>query len=347
MPISRLKQYLNLNPSKPERVFWWFSLICNLKCNHCGIGKKTSGCGIRQFKEMSLGERKKILDKLSKWLGRGYSLSFIAGEPLLHKDMLEVLSYASKSGAVTSITSNGTLIYDKEKAEKIVRSGLSYIALSLDGWNSGIHDKSRGVRGVKKRLIKAVALLREAKENLSLNNPKIYINSIIMKDNLNDLLEIVEWVKKERIDGITFQPIAANEFFGGNKDYEKRWYESSELWPDKKKVMKFLDKLEELRKNGYRIMNSNNDFRRFRLYFKDPEEFASTETCESELKSMVITEEGRVKICPGLKEDFGSVINGNLGKMWKSWVAWKARQHVYTCKSQCKILANNKEDFYF
>lgn len=168
-----------------------------------------------------------------------------------------------------------------------------------------------------------------------------------MKNNLDELVRLVKWVKKEQLDGITFQPIAAAEFFGGKKKYKDDWYLKSDLWPEKNDVFTLIDKLEDLKKAGYPIANSRNDFRRFRSYFENPIKFANKENCESELSSVVITKDGKMKMCPALTEDFGSFLEDDLDKMWKSMAANRARKHVYGCKSQCKILANNKEDFYF
>ena len=341
-----IKRCLKFNAKKPERIFWWLPLICNLNCNHCSIGKKTKIHG-NKTEKLSLSDKKKIIDNLSQWIGKEYSLSFIAGEPLLHSDMIDILTYAKSKFAITSITSNGTLILNEKKAEEIVKSGLNYIALSMDGWKSGIHDASRGADGVLNKVIKAVKYLKLAKQKLNSETPNIFINSIIMKENLDDLIKIIDWVNDEKLDGITFQPIAANEFFGGDKAYVDNWFKSSNLWPNFDEVLSFIDYLENKKRLGYPIINSENDFRRFKKYFKDPINFASTETCESELKSMVITENGDVKICPGLNENFGNILTDDLDKMWHSLVAWKARIHVYSCKSQCKILANTKEDFYF
>lgn len=347
MKIQKIKQLLNFTPEKPEKVFWWMALKCNLLCNHCNIGKDTAAHNCDTPEVMSLEDKKKVIEKISDWIGKPYSLSFFAGEPLLNKDLLDVIGCASNRGAITSITSNGTLIYSKEKAMQVVKSGLTYISLSLDGWESGIHDKTRGVKGVRQKVINAVGYLLEAKKELKSSTPKIYINSIVMKDNLDDLIDIVKWVKKEKIDAVTFQPLAATEFFGEEQEYDKFWFQKSELWPEFDRVIEFINKLRQMKQEGYPIGNTENDFMKFELYFKNPEDFALGASCEQELKTMSITDDGKVKMCPGSQEDFGSILTDDLTQMWQSSAARRARQHVYDCTSQCKILAFNSEDFYF
>ncbi|MFA5894619.1 MAG: radical SAM protein [Candidatus Shapirobacteria bacterium] len=348
MKVKKIQQLFNLFPEKPEKVFWWMALKCNLTCNHCDIGKNTHkqhDCD--DTEKLSLQQKKVIVDRIADWIGKPFSLSFFAGEPLLNKDILPLIGHATTRGAISSITTNGTLIYSQEKAETIVNSGLTYISISLDGWKSGIHDKSRGLVGARQKVLDAVKYLQAAKKKLGKDTPKIYINSIIMKENLKDLIDIVKWVKRKKIDSVTFQPLAATEFFGSEKPYDKYWFKDSELWPDYDEVIKFIDKLEEMKAEGYPIGNSDSDFKKFRRYFKNPEEFALSESCEQELSTMSITDNGKIKMCPGSEEDFGSALDGDLTKMWRGDAARRARQHVFECTSQCKILAYNKEDFYF
>lgn len=167
-----------------------------------------------------------------------------------------------------------------------------------------------------------------------------------MRDNLSELVELIKWVKKENLDGITFQPIASTEFFGRDIS-QKYWYKTSPLWPNLREVLNFIDKIEMMQNQGFPIKNTKRDFERFRLYFNNPVLFGETESCEQELKTMLITHDGYVKMCPNTYEAFGNILKDDLDKIWNSPQAEKARKHIYDCKSQCKILATNKEDFYF
>lgn len=332
------------NYPKPKTVFWWFEAICNLRCNHCDIGKKTLLAKFRPA--LDINQKRQVIEVLSAWFGKSFSLSFIAGEPFLHQDMYEVLACASKYNVVTSLTSNGTIVSIPKNAGKVVLSGLNFLALSLDSYNPTIHDKSRGRQGVRNQVMAAVKYLKQAKTQLKRDNPKIFINSIIMKNNTDELIDLIKWVKREQLDGITFQPIASTEFFAGDPA-GKFWFKKSPLWPTFDQALKFVDKLEKMKKSGFPIQNSQNDFKRFRGYFTDPVKFSQTETCEAELNSILITHDGYVKMCPSGPEYFGHILKDNLDVIWNSAAASKARKHVYECQTQAKILAINKEDFYF
>jgi len=346
MFIKRYQEHKRYLSKKPEKILWIFPLICNLRCNHCDIGKLMMvGKGGKPSDGLILKENKKIIDRLSKWIGKPYSLSFIAGEPLMHEDMLETVKYATERGAVTSLTSNGTLIQNLNIAEKIVKSKLEYMALSLDSMNAKIHDQSRGVLGTHQKVMKAVELLQEAKSKLKSKTPKIYINAIIMKENLDEIRNMIKWSKKAKVDGITFQPIASKEFFSSKSEYGGRWYVNNPVWPAYKDVINLIDYMEEMKQNGYPLQNSEGDFIRFRQYFKNPETFGKMNVCVGSLGTLVISPKGKASVC--MSEALGDILTDDLDQIWFSQQSEKAKRRVSKCEAQCKILACNKDDFYF
>ncbi len=330
---------------KPERIFWWWEQICNLSCNHCDIGRRTKS--YRLEPSLSLSEKREALRRLRSFVGAPFSLSFIAGEPFLHRDLLDVVATARDLDVTTSVTTNGTLIATRQRAERVVRSGLSFMAVSIDSADAAYHDASRGKKGAWVLAKKAIEHIREARERLGLEHPRVWVNSIIMRDNLDGLLQLSDWVKNEGIEGHSFQPVASTDFFMGERPQGDRWFEKSPLFPVPDAAMEFVAELEGRKAAGYPIQNSDNDFRQWRAYFRDPVAFGKLESCESELKTLLVTEQGQVKMCPNTWESFGHILRQDLHKMWTGAAAGRARDHVYECASQCKILANTKDDFYF
>jgi len=320
--------------------------MCNLRCSHCDIGKlMPSGKGGKSGDGLSLVENKKIIDRLSRWMARPYSLSFIAGEPLMHIDMLETVRYATEKKAITSLTSNGTLINGLKIAEKIVKSKLKYMALSLDSLSPGIHDQSRGVLGTHKKVMKAVELLREAKKKLKSQTPKIYVNAIIMSENLDEIRELIKWSKEAGVDGITFQPIASKEFFSSKTESGAKWYVNNPVWPAYKDVEALIDYMEEMKGRGYPLRNTPGDFARFRQYFKNPVSFGKMNVCVGSLGTLVISPKGKASVC--MSAALGDILVDDLDKIWFSGQSEKAKRRISKCEAQCKILACNKDEFYF
>ena len=107
-------------------IQWDSTNDCNLKCLHCyhnGEGQKHH----KQDKKslMSLIEIKDMVDDLvyttNRW-DMAPRLQISGGEPLMRKDLLEILEYTQKNKVPTRLLTNGTLI-TKEKAEAFKKRG--------------------------------------------------------------------------------------------------------------------------------------------------------------------------------------------------------------------------------
>ena len=112
---------------------------CNLKCLHC-----YSASGYNQFSnELNTAEAKRLLAQLVEV--NCPVVLFSGGEPLLRDDLFELLAEAGRLELRTVISTNGTLI-DSEAANKLVKAGVSYVGVSIDG-EEKFHDKFRTVKG--------------------------------------------------------------------------------------------------------------------------------------------------------------------------------------------------------
>ena len=83
-----------------KKIYVEISNICNLNCSFC---TKTN----REKKALNIDEFKVILDKIKPYTK--YLYFHVLGEPLLHKDINELIDIASKDFYV-NITTNGYLI---------------------------------------------------------------------------------------------------------------------------------------------------------------------------------------------------------------------------------------------
>lgn len=109
---------------------------CNFKCEYCiySLPHKQHGYISKQtFMKMSL--YKKIIDDIVDRDEKVKMLRFAAiGEPLLHKEIAEMVHYANKVQVAESIdiVTNGSLL-TRELADKLVSVGLSRLRISLEG----------------------------------------------------------------------------------------------------------------------------------------------------------------------------------------------------------------------
>ncbi|MBP9561204.1 MAG: radical SAM protein, partial [Syntrophorhabdaceae bacterium] len=188
---GRLPSHL-LQFSKDKRpvVVWNMTKRCNLQCIHCYARAENENY---RGNELSTGEGKALIDDLAVF---GVPvLLFSGGEPLLRKDLPELIDYAVKKGIRAVISTNGTLITEKT-AQVFSECSLSYIGVSLDGIGP-VHDAFRGKKGA---FDMAIGGIRNAKKA----GIKVGLRFTINRGNYREVPKIFDLLEKEGIDRVCF-----------------------------------------------------------------------------------------------------------------------------------------------
>lgn len=180
---------LQFSIDKKPVVVWNVTQRCNLKCVHCYAHSKD----IDYKNELTTEEGKALIDNLADF-GSPVIL-FSGGEPLMRKDLLELISYAKSKGRRAVISTNGTLITE-EMAKKLKSVELSYVGISLDGIKT-TNDKFRGMMG-------AFDLALRGLRNCRAEGIKVGLRFTISKHNVADLPAIFDLIEKENIPRICF-----------------------------------------------------------------------------------------------------------------------------------------------
>lgn len=178
---------------------------CNFKCKHCAFDS-----GIIEMSELSLGELEKILRE-TKELG-GKRVDITGGEPLVRKDVGNIISLCKKFDYKTELVTNVSLL-TKEKLNKFKKLGLDAIAISLDGSNSEIYNRIRCED--KETFNKVIKNIYESKK-LGFYTK---VNTTVFASNLKDVPNTTKLCLKLRVDehGLYyFTPIGR-----GNRTSEK------------------------------------------------------------------------------------------------------------------------------
>lgn len=105
---------------------------CNIKCVFCPFHGEVRG-DMRPPAIMSLELFQAIIDQLAEFPHRLRALIFCGrGEPTLHKELPEMISYAKKAGVTDAIrlTTNGFNL-SPDLNRRLVESGLDYIRISV------------------------------------------------------------------------------------------------------------------------------------------------------------------------------------------------------------------------
>ncbi|MFA5200053.1 MAG: radical SAM protein [Candidatus Omnitrophota bacterium] len=188
---------LNRPLAKPLWVYLSLSHKCTYHCQMCGV------VNILQGYDLKTDEVKKIFDEISAWQW-DLTIVITGGEAFLRKDIFEIIGYGCAKGLKIEIVSNGALI-TKDLADRIISSSLKNIAVSLDGAKETTHDAIRQ-KGAFEKAINAIKFLVAAKKAQG-RGPQISVWTTIMKENVNELSDIIKIAADLEIDCLVYHPV--------------------------------------------------------------------------------------------------------------------------------------------
>jgi len=188
---------------KPVHIEWLVSSRCNLRCKMCNVWKLVSDGTLTAQSELSYSQGSEFLEEISALGTKLLTLS--GGEPMLRKDIFDLIRKAKKEELAVEMITNGTLI-TKISAEKLVESGLDSIAFSVDSSEPGPHDAIRGVEGSWKKAIEGMRHISYAKREHKNRKLKVSLFVIVTATNYHLIDKIVALKLKLGFDEIQFLP---------------------------------------------------------------------------------------------------------------------------------------------
>src|SRR4030095_4074307 len=127
-------------PASLRLVFWETTKACNLTCRHCrAVPQRKLGP-----LELNTARAFDLIDAIAEVAKPVFVLS--GGEPLYRPDLFDIAEYGVATGFRMALATNGTLVTDRVAA-RIADTGISRVAISLDGAVASTHDSFRGVPG--------------------------------------------------------------------------------------------------------------------------------------------------------------------------------------------------------
>ncbi len=150
------------------RVMFELTYRCNFHCAHCYVPRI-----YRNRPELSTSQVFKVLDQLKA--AECFYLGFTGGEPLMRSDAMDILSYACRAGFEVALYTNGSLI-DADLARALARLRLNKIDITIPGFSSEVFDRVTASRGSRRKVFRAIELLRARRVPLALK-------SCILADN--------------------------------------------------------------------------------------------------------------------------------------------------------------------
>ena len=169
---------------------------CNLQCRHCyQTGRSVNEMSFPEIREVVA----EISDTLGEWesaYGIQYSRSFnvTGGEPLLRRDILEVIKEIKGRGFGLYLLTNGILVNEK-KAGSLADLGVDGVQVSVEGPEE-IHDSIRG-KGTFSVSMRGVQYLLDAGLRVTLN---VTLSSV----NAHYFMDIIDLAMKKGVHRVGF-----------------------------------------------------------------------------------------------------------------------------------------------
>jgi AdoMet-dependent heme synthase len=147
--------------ARPYVISWNLTYRCNLACEHCYLDAGgTPLVGTENFADRSeLGTEEcfRVIDEIAAFAPECLTI-LTGGEPLLRRDILEIVKRAAERNLWVVVGTNGVRITENV-ARRLAEAGARGLSLSLDALDSDRHDRFRRVRGAWQNTVEGAEIL--------------------------------------------------------------------------------------------------------------------------------------------------------------------------------------------
>jgi len=305
---------------RPNNLFFpviWVTNRCNLKCSICDQWRTPQSLIDQELKTEDWFQLIRSAKNLNAMV-----VVITGGEPLLRKDIFEILRYINSLDMNAHLITNGTLL-SKHNIVNLKKSRVSSISISLDSFVPEVHNCIRGINCFD-RIVDGI-------KNLNIIAPeiKLGINCVITKKNFRSIYKMVKFAENLGVDQIKFDLVHTNLM---HKDKTK---ESFKNYIFKKDELPELElELEKLRNNLLKsklITNSSYFLSNIiTTYLSKGKRY----DCYAGYISCAIDALGYVSVC----DNFNGILNikdKSLEQIWKSDTLKESRIVSCNCTNNC------------
>src|SRR5215213_4775863 len=150
--------------ARPYVISWNLTYRCNLACEHCyldaGAKPLVAAENFADRSELGTEECFRVIDEIAAFAPECVTI-LTGGEPLLRRDILEIVRRAAERGLWVVVGTNGVRI-SENVARRLAEAGARGVSLSLDALDPDRHDRFRKVRGAWQNTVEGAAILNRA-----------------------------------------------------------------------------------------------------------------------------------------------------------------------------------------
>jgi len=147
--------------TRPYVISWNLTYRCNLACEHCyldaGGTPRVDTENFADRSELGTDECFRVIDEIAAFAPECLTI-LTGGEPLLRRDILEIVRRAAARGLWVVVGTNGVKITENV-ARRLADAGARGLSLSLDALDPDRHDRFRRVRGAWRNTVEGAEIL--------------------------------------------------------------------------------------------------------------------------------------------------------------------------------------------
>ena len=326
--------------ARPRIVHLWRKGPCDGGCITCHLGY-TKG------KEREELFRSRITDEMMPGLlqqiqalgGRGTMVSYMCGEPLLNRSVLDWVEQAKRLRLDFRFTTNGYHV-DRAMAQRLVAARLFNLGASIESLDPAINEQIRPYKDSTHKVVTAIELLLEEKRR---QHSPISFNLKCTLTNLN-LESVLDLVRRYGLmEGVILTP----QVFEVLAEMPPETIDKLRL-RDTGRVEAVVRELKALKARGYHINADDDALDSFvRVSRQNPDHHSTMyerkvrdenqPDCFIGTDNLFIMDD-HVRLCPHLPL-IGDVVNdrASLKEMWQSEPARQVREQIRKCRTVCTM----------
>lgn len=279
-------------------IQWHLTEQCNLRCSHC---YQSGACN----DELSLPEARRVISEVARMVaawedayGLAFSLSYniTGGEPLLHRDLFNVLKEIRDGRGDVYVLTNGTLV-TADTARRLAAHGVRGVQVSIEG-PEPVHDRIRGAGSFSKALSGIECLLE--------TGMPVTLNATLSRINAGHLMDFVRLASQLGVSRLGFSRLVpagrGRELLG------------EMLKPDE--VRKLYEAAFSLHVPGLEIVTGDPIVSQMRL--QQSEDLGDTPIggCAAGVSGLTFLPDGTITPCRRLPIPIGNVRSDRLREVW-------------------------------
>ncbi|GMT47967.1 MAG: coenzyme PQQ biosynthesis protein E [bacterium] len=263
---------------------------CNYKCSYCSLWGDN-------IKELDTSQVLDLVDQIADMGCVIYAIS--GGEPLLRKDLPEILKRIKKRGMMAKIATNGSLV--TKRIDEIC-DYVDLMSFSFDTMNADVPEEVGNIKILDDTVIEGI---KAAVEKV----PSVSLNVVLTRLSTKEIESIVEYGSKLGIKTFTFFPLITHFHYNTLEELEKSY---DDIYGGIENYKNAVLKIRELRDKGYPVTMSNMMLDAM-YSFRMPKM-----KCISGYLSCGISPDGRLGTCyEFFKECTGSFHDKNFKELWE------------------------------